>query len=287
VKPTDRDSQATHFNTSPTREPQQDERSTIALPTLDDIDLDGLKAEEMESIDELMVRYDLDVEPEPALDLALDLDSDSSSRSNSSSGSDSNLKLEDEPETELDSDADDADENDVTEQQAEIAAQLYLTGRRAFESGYYRQAIEHFERAAALSVGASPTGGEIKIWLVLAYHAHGNLEAALALCRKLIHHPHLPTRKQGRSLRAILEAPELAKRPEWFSKIPDLSEIEPSEGEAKKGASGTYKPRPIRPLKEPEIDPATINRRDNQFIWVAIVLTIAILAYLAYIARFG
>jgi tetratricopeptide (TPR) repeat protein len=175
----------------------------------------------------------------------------------------------------------------VTEQQAEIAAQLYLTGRRAFESGYYRQAIENFERAAALSVGASPTGGEIKIWLVLAYHAHGNLEAALALCRKLIHHPHLPTRKQGRSLRAILEAPELAKRPEWFSKIPDLSEIEPSEGEAKKGASGTYKPRPIRPLKEPEIDPATINRRDNQFIWVAITLTIAILAYLAYIARFG
>lgn len=275
MKPTDRDSQATHFNTSPTREPQQDERSTIALPTLDDIDLDGLKAEEMESIDELMVRYDLDVEPEPALDLALN------------SGSDSNLKLEDEPETELDSDADDADENDVTEQQAEIAAQLYLTGRRAFESGYYRQAIENFERAAALSVGASPAGGEIKIWLVLAYHAHGNLEAALALCRKLIHHPHLPTRKQGRSLRAILEAPELAKRPEWFSKIPDLSEIEPSEGEAKKGASGTYKPRPIRPLKEPEIDPATINRRDNQFIWVAITLTIAILAYLAYIARFG
>jgi tetratricopeptide (TPR) repeat protein len=285
VKPTDRDSQATHFNTSPTREPQQDERSTIALPTLDDIDLDGLKAEKMESIDELMVRYDLDVEPEPALDLALD------------SSSNSNLKLEDEPETELDSDENDADENDAdendadendaTEQQAEIAAQLYLTGRRAFESGYYRQAIENFERAAALSVGASPTGGEIKIWLVLAYHAHGNLEAALALCRKLIHHPHLPTRKQGRSLRAILEAPELAKRPEWFSKIPDLSEIEPSEGEAKKGASGTYKPRPIRPLKEPEIDPATINRRDNQFIWVAIVLTIAILAYLAYIARFG
>ncbi|NJN61425.1 MAG: hypothetical protein HC795_07765 [Coleofasciculaceae cyanobacterium RL_1_1] len=168
-----------------------------------------------------------------------------------------------------------------------MATQLYLTGRRAFESGYYRQAIANLERSAALSVGASPIGGEIKIWLVLAYHAYGNLDAALALCRKLTHHPHIPTRKQGRRLRAILEAPELVKRPEWFSEIPDLSDIEDSEGEAKKGASGTYKPRPIRPLKEPDIDPATINRRDNQFIGVAIVLTIAILLYLAYIARFG
>lgn len=270
MNPSDRDSNVTSNTTqgevSETNPAQETTQPAIVPPNLDEIDLDDLKAEEMESIDELMVRYDIDIEPEsePKPDLEPD------------------LELEHEPEDEPDE-----EQIAVTEQQAEMAAQLYLTGRRAFESGYYRQAIANLERSAALSVGASPIGGEIKIWLVLAYHAYGNLEAALALCRKLTHHPHIPTRKQGRRLRAILEAPELVKRPEWFSEIPDLSDIEDSEGEAKKGASGTYKPRPIRPLKEPEIDPATINRRDNQFIWVAIVLTIAILAYLAYIARFG
>ena len=241
---------------------------TITPPNLDDIDLDGLKAEDLESIDELMVRYDIEAEIEPDEVAAIE-----------SSVQAVNIESNPESTSEVDPSEDEDEDLAKLEQQIEIANQFYLTGRRAFESGYYRQAIANLERAAALSVGTSPGGGEIKIWLVLAYHAQGNLEAALSLCRKLTHHPHIPTRQQGRRLRAILEAPELAKRPEWFSKIPDLSEIDTSEGEAKKGASGTYKPRPIRPIQEPEIDPATINRRDNQFIWVAIAIVLGLLIY--------
>jgi len=168
-------------------------------------------------------------------------------------------------------------------QQVEQAKQLYAIGRSAVEGGRYALAIQKLEQAAALAPRGTVLNGEVQVWLVTAYQAQGNLDAALSLCRRLTRHPQLETRQQSRRLLTILEAPRLSKRPEWLSQIPDLATLQDGEREARKGATTVRRSRSTRPLPQPEpIDPSTINRQDNQFIWVALGLGCAILLYLAY-----
>jgi len=257
VNPTDRDS---------ANSPDLADAARPVAPSVDDAidleDLEGLDPADLEAIAERLAAASKDEPteeaPEKAPEEALD-------------------EAPEEPLTEPPAAESEPDADSERDRKAEAAAQLYLGGRSAFESGYYRQAIAQLEKAAALSVKASPIGGEIQIWLVTAYQARGNLDAAQALCRKLTRHPNIETRQKSRRLLAILEAPRLAMRSEWLSEIPDLSKIEESEDSDKKGTGGTYKPRPIRKLAEPEIDPSTIVRGDNQFIWVAIAAILAVL----------
>lgn len=176
----------------------------------------------------------------------------------------------------------------MTTEQRDLAVREYQAGKAAFERGDYRQAVTYLERSNALVAPGSRLSGEMQIWLVTAYEAAGQRSEALTLCRKACQHPDLTTRKQGRRLLYILEAPRLKTRPEWLTQIPDLGAIDENESDRDFGRS---KFAPTTPRKRPEkkssivpeeIDLSQVNTKDNGFVWVALIGGIAIVAGLVW-----
>lgn len=160
----------------------------------------------------------------------------------------------------------------MTSESLEIVRREYQLGKTAFESGQYRQSMVHLEKAAALVDRNSRLGGEVQIWLVTAYEAAGKREEAIALCQQLEHHPSWETRKQGSRLRYILEAPQLNRRPEWLTEIPDLASVSESDLKYRRGAGvSKLKKSPSRNV-ESDVDLTQVNTRDNRFIWVALIV---------------
>ncbi len=178
----------------------------------------------------------------------------------------------------------------MTTEQRDLAQREYQAGKTAFERGDYQQAVKYLERSNALVEPGSKLGGEMQIWLVTAYEAAGQRMEALNLCRKASKHPDLTTRKQGRRLLYILEAPRLKTRPEWLTEIPDLGTIEKNESDRDFGRSKfapTAPPKRIekkRPVVPEEIDPSQVNTKENAFIWVALGVGIAIVAGLVWLS---
>ncbi|MBD2179851.1 hypothetical protein [Aerosakkonema funiforme] len=165
----------------------------------------------------------------------------------------------------------------------EIIKTEYQAGKADFERGQYRQSVQHLEKACALVDRNSRLGGEIQIWLVTAYEAADRRKEGIALCKQLDRHPHLDIRKQSRRLLYILEAPQLNRRPEWLTQIPDLGAIGDNDSHSRLGnAASTVKssPRP-RPQSEP-VDLTQVNTKDNLFIWVALVAVILTLGGLLW-----
>ncbi len=165
----------------------------------------------------------------------------------------------------------------------------YQSGQTAFERGDYRQAIDFFVNAIAQTQATSKIGGEIQLWLAMAYEAAGQGAEAKALCQKLANHPSLDTRQVSKRMLYIMDAPELARRDDWLTKIPDLSHLEDREGKAG-GASAPSKP--MTPKKEqtleeryPPLDLSQVNTKDNNFIAIALAFTVIILFGLWSIAR--
>ena len=167
----------------------------------------------------------------------------------------------------------------------EIVKNEYQAGRSDFESGQYRQSVEHLEKASALVDRNSRLGGEVQMWLVTAYEAAGQRNEAIALCKQLHNHPSLETRKQSRRLLYILEAPQLNRRPEWMTEIPDLAVLTDNEAQSRLGNTASpakSSPRPS-PQSEP-VDLSQVNTKDNLFIWVALIIACLTLAGLAWFA---
>ncbi len=150
----------------------------------------------------------------------------------------------------------------------------YQSGQTAFERGEYRQAITYLLSAIAQTQPNSKIGGEIQIWLAIAYEAAGQVSAAKALCQQLAAHPSLDTRQASKRMLYIMDAPELARRDDWLTKIPDLTHLEDRQGKA----GGTSAPsQPLPPKKEqtleeryPPIDLSRVNTKDNNFIAIAL-----------------
>jgi hypothetical protein len=164
----------------------------------------------------------------------------------------------------------------------------YQAGKRALEKGEYRRSIEHLTAASKIVPSASSVGGEVQIWLVMAYQAEGMIEQAfaqraegIALCQKLCNHPYSEVRQQAKDLLYILQAPELKRPKEWMTEIPDLSKI--SDEDSKYFSSpgkGSYKPQK-KPLPSP-LDLSQINTKDNSFISVGLIALILILGGLIF-----
>lgn len=159
----------------------------------------------------------------------------------------------------------------VSQQQIQA---IFETGKLAFERGDYRHSIQYLEQAKALGDRRSRLGGEIRVWLVTAYEAAGQQEAAISLCREVSRHPDPTARTQAKRLLCILEAPRLKIQPEWTTPIPDLTQLPDNEGYSTRAASQftpkttrKEKPKPLFELPEP-LPPGI--PRDNQFIWLAL-----------------
>lgn len=167
----------------------------------------------------------------------------------------------------------------------EIVKTEYQAGKSAFEGGQYRQSVQHLEKASALVDRNSRLGGEVLLWLVTAYEAADRKKEAIALCKQLDRHPSIETRKQSRRLLYILEAPQLNRRPEWLTQIPDLGAIGDNETKSRLGnpTSSVKSPPPSRPQTEP-VDLGQVNTKDNLFIWVALIAAVLTLGGLLWLS---
>ncbi|MCY7382988.1 MAG: hypothetical protein LH628_10505 [Microcoleus sp. CAN_BIN18] len=168
----------------------------------------------------------------------------------------------------------------MSSEKLEIVQTEYQTGRVAFESGLYAQAVQSLETATGLVDRNSRLGGEVQMWLVTAYEASGDTERAIGLCGQLTRHPRQETRQQAKRLLFILEAPKLTIPPEWMVKIPDLTALEENESSSFQVGPNVSFVKPAIPkrnaIDEP-VDLSQVNTQDNRFIWVALIAIFLIL----------
>ncbi|PSR18268.1 hypothetical protein C8255_08265 [filamentous cyanobacterium CCP3] len=175
----------------------------------------------------------------------------------------------------------------MTEDTRDRAKTQYAYGQAAFERGSYREAVEFFEEAAKLAKATTPLGGEIQTWLVNAYSAVGRQNDAIALCQALARHPDLETRKQGKNLLYILQAPQLQRPTNWMTEIPDLNKLSADGAQSlgQAGYTGTKAASRLRPkVEEPAIDPSEINSKDNGFLWAALIGVALVLGGLLWLS---
>nr|GMD15041.1 STI1-like protein [Ipomoea batatas]GMD20848.1 STI1-like protein [Ipomoea batatas] len=112
----------------------------------------------------------------------------------------------------------------VAKEQAErrrTAQLMFDLGQKAYGKGSYGRAIEFLE--GALTIIPRPTlfGGEIQIWLAMAYEANNRHTDCISLYKKLEKfHPSISIRRQAKELRYILQAPKLKISQEEMVTIP-------------------------------------------------------------------
>jgi tetratricopeptide (TPR) repeat protein len=161
----------------------------------------------------------------------------------------------------------------------------YQAGQAAFEGGEYRLAVQRLEAACALISQNSRLGGEAQLWLVMAHEAAGQNNEAIALCQNLTRHPDPETSKQGKRLLYILKAPQLNRPAEWMTEIPDLGTIAESIPKDRRGTTSMATQKRQRDLTELEpLDLTQVNTKDNQFIWIALLVVILTLGGLLWLS---
>jgi tetratricopeptide (TPR) repeat protein len=146
--------------------------------------------------------------------------------------------------------------------------QNYQAGKDAFERGEYRLSVQYLEAASQQVARSSRLGGEVQMWLVNAYEAKGMREKAIALCQELTVHPNPKIAKQASNLLYILQAPKLNRPQEWMTEIPDLAKLPESEKEFQRGRGVNQ----MKKKPEPVPDLTQVNTKDNQFVWLAMLL---------------
>jgi hypothetical protein len=164
----------------------------------------------------------------------------------------------------------------------------YQSGQIAFERGEYRQAVGYFLAAIAQVEPNTKIGGEVQIWLVTAFEAAGQASEAKALCQKLANHPSLDTRQASKRLLYIMQAPDLTRKDEWLTKIPDLSHLEDAEGNFAVNNQPLPPPPPKKLSLEERyapVDLSQVNTKDNNFISIASLLILVTLGCLWLFSR--
>jgi tetratricopeptide (TPR) repeat protein len=159
----------------------------------------------------------------------------------------------------------------------------YQAGKDAFERGQYSRSVQYLQEARELSTRSSRLGGEVQIWLLTAYQAAGKQQEAIALGQELYTHPHPEIRKQAKRLLYIIQAPQLKRPKEWMTQIPDFAGMSDRNSQyvaAKKQKKGNALKKEI----VPEVDLSQVNTKDNQFVWIALIITILILGGLVWLS---
>ncbi|MED6109104.1 hypothetical protein PIB30_030537 [Stylosanthes scabra] len=107
------------------------------------------------------------------------------------------------------------------EERRATAQLMFDLGQKAYGKGMYGRSIEFLE--GALTIIPRPTlfGGEIQIWLAMAYEANNRHKDCIDLYKQLEKtHPSLNIRRQASELRYILQAPKLKISQEEMVTIP-------------------------------------------------------------------
>ena len=100
-------------------------------------------------------------------------------------------------------------------------------GKYYYERGQYASSVETLEAALGEEGESSSLGGEIQLWLALAYQACGKEDTCIEIYKSLEkNHPAPAIRRQAAGLRYILEAPRLELGEDEKVTIPVFTEIE-------------------------------------------------------------
>lgn len=114
----------------------------------------------------------------------------------------------------------------VAKEQAERRAtgkQMFDLGQRAYGKGMYGRSIEFLEAALTIIRPSSLLGGEIQIWLAMAYDANRRHKDSIALYKELENtHPMISIRRQAAEFRYIAEAPKLKISNDEVVTIPQI-----------------------------------------------------------------
>ncbi|KAI6686597.1 hypothetical protein NL676_032510 [Syzygium grande] len=112
----------------------------------------------------------------------------------------------------------------VAKEQAErraTAQLMFELGQKAYGKGMYGRAIEFLEGALTIIPRFTLFGGEIQIWLAMAYEANNRHADCIALYQQLEKkHPIISIRRQAAELKYILQAPKLKISQEEMVTIP-------------------------------------------------------------------
>lgn len=118
---------------------------------------------------------------------------------------------------------------------------MFQAGKIYYERGMYRESVRSLEDALIAEGALSPLGGEIQMWLALAYQAVGEEKKCIDTYKFLeTNHPLPAVRKQAADLRYIMEAPKISLKPDEKVSIPVFDDIDRNIPKAKAN-------RPIRP----------------------------------------
>ncbi|XP_078432740.1 tetratricopeptide repeat (TPR)-like superfamily protein isoform X2 [Wolffia australiana] len=87
---------------------------------------------------------------------------------------------------------------------------MFDLGQKAYGRGMYSKAVEFLEGALTIIPRSTLLGGEIQIWLAMAYEANNRHKDCIELYKQLEQtHPSISIRRQAAELRYILQAPKL------------------------------------------------------------------------------
>ncbi|GLT36620.1 hypothetical protein SLA2020_109870 [Shorea laevis] len=114
----------------------------------------------------------------------------------------------------------------AAQEQAErraTAKLMFELGQKAYGRGMYRRSIEFFEGALTIIPRPSLFGGEIQIWLAMAYEANNRHADCIELYLQLEQmHPNVSIRRQAADLRYIYQAPKIKITQEEMVTMPTI-----------------------------------------------------------------
>eukprot|EP00887_Chlorella_sp_A99_P000247 scaffold13.g247.t1 len=118
---------------------------------------------------------------------------------------------------------------DELQREKEARAVKFKQGKTAYARGQYPASVALLESALNEEGPLSLLGGEIQLWLALAYQACGREQDCIDTY-KIIEktHPVPAIRRQAGELRYIMEAPKLEISPDERVQIPVLTDLDPN-----------------------------------------------------------
>lgn len=165
----------------------------------------------------------------------------------------------------------------------EARAVKFSQGKIAYERGQYDTAAKLFETALNEEGPFTQLGGEIQMWLALAYQACGRNEECIVQCKAIENsHPVPSVRRQAAEIRYILEAPKLEIKQEEKVQIPVLTDLDPNKG----GRAPAPRPRVVPKRERPKTwdeefwtnyEPPQYLK--NRYVWVAAGIVLIALAW--------
>eukprot|EP00899_Mesostigma_viride_P021188 jgi/Mesvir1/29070/Mv18377-RA.1 len=164
------------------------------------------------------------------------------------------------------------------EKEAELlrqAEQKLKVGEFYYDKGEYAKSASALEEGMAMVAGSSMVGGQIMIWLAMAYEAQGRNAECIELLKEVNKkHPDDELRKQAGDLKFIYEAPKLALSKDDFVAMPLVQDLDRRGKKSWKGVKKYVAPPGEKPFDFDEYIAKLFSDtrprwQTNKYVWAA------------------